>query len=109
MESKGRFPEVQQGVVAVQIEIRILEHFVDNPDACEAVSGIAQLWLGGEDPIAVSSAMQNLTNCGLLHRFGEGDRAVYYCIDVALVRAVLQMLKEKQKASVAAEDQPALE
>lgn len=81
----------------MQTEIRILEHYIENPDACESVAGIAQIWLGGEEPIAVSSALQNLNNCGLLHRFGEGERAVFYCVDVALVRAVLQMLKEKQK------------
>ncbi len=81
----------------MQLEIRIMEHFVSNPDACESVAGIAQLWLGGEDPLIVSSALQNLSNCGLLHRFGDEDRAVFYCVDVALVRAVLQMLKEKQK------------
>ncbi len=89
----------------MQLEINIMEHFVGNPDACESVAGIAQLWLGGEDPLIVSSALQNLTNCGLLHRFGEGERAVFYCVDVALVRAVLQMLKEKQRMVAETEDE----
>lgn len=87
----------------MQLEINIMEHFVGNPDACESVAGVAQLWLGGEDPLIVASALQNLANCGLLHRFGEGDRAVFYCVDVALVRAVLQMLKEKQRVVAEAE------
>lgn len=81
----------------MHLELRIMEHFVGNPDACESVTGVSQLWLGGDPPLSVSSALQNLTNCGLLHRFGEGDRAVFYCVDVALVGAVLQMLKEKHK------------
>lgn len=83
----------------MKLEIQILEHFIMKPDACESVGGIAELWLEGENPRSVSAALQNLTNCGLLHRFGEEDAAVYYCIDVALMRAVLQMLRDKHMPS----------
>jgi hypothetical protein len=80
----------------VQLEIRIMEYIVANPDACESATGVAQVWLGGEDPLIVLSAMQNLSNCGLLRRFGDGEHAVFYCDDVALLLAVLQMIKARQ-------------
>lgn len=80
----------------VQLEIRIMEYFVSNPDACDSASGVAQFWLGGEDPRAVSNSLQNLSNCGLLHCFGEENRAVFYCVDAALLLAVLQMIKARQ-------------
>ncbi len=82
----------------MQLEIRILEFFIAQPDACESATGIGETLPGMADPRAISAALQNLTNCGLLHRFGEAESAVYYASDPALMRAVLQMLRDKQHA-----------
>ena len=79
----------------MQIELQILQKFAGNPDACESVAGIARQWFeNNEDYRLVAVALQNLTNAGLLHRFGEGDAAVYYCLDIALLRSVLQQFDE---------------
>ncbi len=73
---------------------RILEYLIRHPQACSTVSGIAEIWLGGEAQKNVEPALTALLSNELVQTLGQGSSTLYFATSPIEVRNVLAKVEE---------------
>ena len=91
--------EGERGEETLRISIEILKKFIADPYACEPTAAITVDWIKNADISLVQEALYNLVQCGLLSIFGDGLEPVYFCRNVALLEAVVELLENGGTAS----------